>query len=309
MAPLFSVVIPTYNRATKVVHAVKSVLAQTFTDYELWVVDDGSTDNTLTVLEAFRERLNYLRKSNGGAASARNAGIACAQGDYIAFLDSDDSWYPNKLQRVAQAIRARPQVGLFYSQIDVVNEAGVKLWTYKSRQVGDNGYIELLAADFVAASSAVVKRACFAEVGVFDESLGGCEDWDMWIRIARLYPIQLVAEPLVVHERKLEGAYSSDYRRWIKAIDEVVDKAFAADLELDPMVQQDIPPVVAYTKAKICLSFGDEQAALIQFKRSLELNPGNWKAMLYFQLLSHPRLRRCLPHRVRMMLRLPEAFA
>ncbi len=155
MKPLFSVIIPTYNSASKITRAVKSVLAQTFKEYEIWVIDDGSTDETRSVLEPFGTQVHYHYQANQGVAGARNQGARYASGAYLAFLDADDWWYPEKLERVAQAISAAPEVGLFYSQVDFFNEAGTKLWTYHSEDRGSRNYHTLLLRDFVLTSSAV----------------------------------------------------------------------------------------------------------------------------------------------------------
>jgi glycosyltransferase involved in cell wall biosynthesis len=306
MSPLFSVIIPTYNRARKVVRAVQSVMAQTFDDYEIWVIDDGSTDDTYGALSCLKDgRINYVCQSNSGVAIARNTGIARARGKYIAFLDSDDRWYPTKLERAARAIHAHPDVGLFYSRVEYVRETGAKLWAPNIRNVGDNGYRALLVGNFVAMSAAVVKKSCFDLVGVFD--IPDCEDWDMWIRIARFFPIRMIDEALVIIEH-LSSDSRSSYQYLGNVHDNVLDKAFRADPQLREALKRRARAGVACTKGRICLWAGEEASALKEFRQSVSLNRANWRALIYLGLLSFPLLRRQLPRRIKRAIRLPEAY-
>lgn len=308
MSPLFSVVIPTYNRAQKVLRAVQSVLAQTFEDYDIWVIDDGSTDDTHSVLELVKDgRLNYLFQSNSGVAAARNIGIAHAQSRFIAFLDSDDWWYPTKLERTAQAIHLHPDVGLFYSRIEYVRETGTKLWAPNIRDVRENGYWTLLQeGDFIAMSAAVVRKACFDQVGVFDTTIG-CEDWDMWIRIARFFHIRMIDAALVVIEHLPTDSRSS-HQYWVKVHDNVLDKAFRADPRIGETLQRRACAGVAYAKGRIYLWAGEDASALQEFRRSATMNWANWRALIYLGLLYFPWLRRLLPRQIKLALRLPESY-
>ena len=198
--PLFSVIIPTYNRTAKLVRAVESVLQQTCQDFDLWVIDDGSTDATQEALEPFAGRLNYCYQANQGTCVARNTGIQNSNGRYIAFLDSDDHWLPDKLAVIEEAIQAHPEVGVFYSSVTNVDEDGRILWEVHAREVHGSAYIEMLKADFMVLSSVVVKRECLKETGLFDAALKMSEDWDLLIRLARQYPILAVPETLVIFE-------------------------------------------------------------------------------------------------------------
>lgn len=305
-APLFSVVIPTYNCADKIGRAVQSVLDQTLSDYDIWVIDDGSTDGTRSALERVATRINYVYQPNQGVAVARNRGIERARGDYVAFLDADDWWYPPKLERVAQAIRLRPSAGLFYSQVDLVDQAGSRLWTYRSLDRGAGNYRALLEADFVMTSSVVAKATCVAHVGGFDGEVVPCEDWDLWIRIARVFAIHLIPEILVAHEHMVGGSLSSDTLRWAQAHDRVVEKVFASDAGLTGSVRQRVQSAVHYRKGKIYLAARDEPAAVQEFRQSIAHNRANWQSWLYWLVLRHPTLQRWIPRRARRALRLPE---
>jgi GT2 family glycosyltransferase len=305
MTPLFSVVIPTYNRAVKVVRAVESVLAQTLADYEVWVVDDGSSDDTAQRLAPYQERIHYLRQANGGVAAARNRGIQASSGRYIALLDSDDRWHPHKLAAMARAITAYPQAGLFYSQFEAVDEAGQRLWVDRSRVVRGSAYHTLLRGDFLATSSAVIQRECLDFAGGFDPLMTPCEDWDLWLRISRKYSLHLVPEILVAFEHIPHDKLSSNTRAWLAAHDRVIEKALAADPALGADVRRAVRANLAYVKGRVCLQGGGEQEALAFFRQAAALQPALLKAQWFALVLSSPRLRRLLPRAVRRRMRLP----
>jgi len=305
MNPLFSVIIPTYNRPQKVVRAIQSVLAQTYDNYEIWVIDDGSTENISEVLKPFKDRLNYLRKENGGLSSARNEGIRCSRGAYVAFLDDDDWWYKHKLEYIARAIQSRPDVGLFYSWVDFVNESGKILWVNKSRYFGNHTYLTLLQGSFIPTPTVVVKKSCFSEVGVFDETLKGCEDQDMWCRIARIFPVYLVKNVLGAYEYAIPSAMSGNLIYWINAHDPVMSKTLAADPNLSPGIQRRIRAGYAYSKGRIYFKAGDFNMAKSEFWKAFSLKPNSLKFMVYLILLYVPILRHSLSHRLKWLMRLP----
>jgi len=304
-SPLFSVVIPTFNRAQKVVRTIESVLAQTLADFEIWVVDDGSTDQTAQVLRGYLDRIHYLPLQNCGAASARNAGIKHASGQYIGFLDSDDLWYPQKLESFASAIRSHPETGLFYSQWEVVNEAGQRLWIDRSRPVQGSGYMQLLMGDFLAVSSVVVKRDCLDVVGEFDPMLVPCEDWDLWLRISKQYPIYLVPDVLLKFEYSPHGKLTSNTLAWLEAHDRVIEKAFSRDPDLPGDIRLAVQANTAFIKGRICLEAKDDQEAARWFSQAISLSPLHLKAHLFRILSSIPSVRRLLPGSLRRRLHLP----
>jgi glycosyltransferase involved in cell wall biosynthesis len=197
--PRVSVIIPVYNRAHLVNRAIESVLNQTYQDFELIVVDDGSTDNTAEVVHSVRdERIKYVRhQSNRGPSAARNTGIRAASGELIGFLDSDDEWLPEKLQRqVDKFDSASANVGLVYGGYVVIDNEKKK--TIREVYPKKRGYMfkEMLKMagppDYV--SMTLVRRECFEKVGLFDEGMRFVEDWDMWVRIAAQYKFDFVGE-------------------------------------------------------------------------------------------------------------------
>jgi len=293
--PLFSVIIPTYNRATTLVRALESVLAQTCPDYDVWVIDDGSNDGTDKALAPYRERIHYLRQPNSGAAAARNHGIQVSRGAYIALLDSDDCWMPTKLDAYQREIQAHPQAGLFYSAIEVVNEAGESLRVHPARAIRGSAYLSLLKGNFLANSSVVIRRACLEETGLFDTSLGHAEDWDLWLRIARGHPIQPVPGVLTRFESAASGKKTSNIPGWLRAHDQIIAKAFRLDPGLSPAMRQDILANIAVVKGRILLEAGEERLALAWFEQAAALRPFLLKAQLFRLLCAAPALRQALP--------------
>ncbi len=304
--PLFSVIIPTYNRAAKCLRAVESVLQQTCQNFDLFVIDDGSSEDIRTALEPFLDRINYIYQANQGTCGARNTGIQNSKGRYIALLDSDDRWLPGKLAAMSEAIHAHPEVGLFYSSVTSITDDGRVLWQVNAREVHDSTYYELLKADFIVLSSVVIKRECLDITGLFDPTLKMSEDWDLLIRLARCFSIFPLSQPLVLFEYGAPDKKTSRYRPWISEHDVILEKAFQADPGLTPVQKRAIRSSNAYVKGRICMEATADAEALLWFRQSLRLNPLRWKSAVYLVLLSIPAIRRILPARFKTVLRLPE---
>ena len=200
-----SVVIPVYNGASCVGRALDSVLAQNFPDYELIAVNDGSTDETLQVLGAYGERIQVVNKANGGLSSARNAGIRAARGEYVAFLDADDWWLPQKLARQVAWLRAHSDAVFCSTAARVVNARGEMTGEWRCPAFAGSTLEAIFAANaFVAGSgSAVVaRRDALLAAGGFDEHLRSLEDIDMWMRLAAQGRYHCIDEALTVVEKR-----------------------------------------------------------------------------------------------------------
>jgi glycosyltransferase involved in cell wall biosynthesis len=194
-----SVIIPTYNRAQFVERAVRSVLAQTYEDFELLVIDDGSSDQTQNTIKRIPDRrIKYIRHSNNkGVSAARNTGIKHAEGNFIALLDDDDVWLPTKLEQQMKYFQTRPDAGAVYTGcISIDSKSNEPM-----RNIFPNAvqFKDLLRDNYCegAPSSILIKKDCFKKVGLFDETLPFCEDWDMWIRLARFYEVNVLDQLLV----------------------------------------------------------------------------------------------------------------
>lgn len=198
--PLVSVIIPTYNRAHLIAQCLKSVLAQTLNDYEVIVVDDGSTDTTRDfLLKAYGNNIRYIsHPTNRGLSAARNTGIEHAQGTYIAVLDDDDVWLPDKLALQIDLMKAKPDVVLAYCGTLKVDCQGELLEEVMPEKRG-HLFAEMLHRNCLKgpASVAVFSREVLGASGVFDTSLSSCADWDLWIRIARCGKVDFINRPLV----------------------------------------------------------------------------------------------------------------
>lgn len=197
--PRITVVIPTYNHQAYLAEAVESALHQTYTDREVLVVDDGSTDRTPEILERYGRAIRVIRKANGGTPSTLNAGILGAQGEWVAWLSSDDAFLPDKLARQMEYVKQHPTCGVVYTDWFVVDGKGqvtdqLASPTFPTRK-------SLIAGLFVGCvingSTTLVRRKCFEKAGLFDEQLPQAHDWDMWLRLARDYPFGHVPLPLL----------------------------------------------------------------------------------------------------------------
>jgi glycosyltransferase involved in cell wall biosynthesis len=218
-----SIIIPAYNAESFIDQAVASAVRQTHADTEIIIIDDGSSDGTAERLRAYGDRIIVLRQDNRGVAAARNHGARIATGDWLAFLDADDEWLPEKLERQL----ATPPDQMAYT--DRFN-AGVRgeLPDVQSdvtpMHKGDLFVPLLLEGNFITASSVLVRRSLFERMGGFFEGLHGTEDWDLWVRIATEHPIDFIGEPLVRY-RFHAGGLSRNYRRMWTQRDGVIRRA------------------------------------------------------------------------------------
>jgi glycosyltransferase involved in cell wall biosynthesis len=214
--PQVSVVIPAYNSARYVREAIQSVLSQTYSKFEVVVVDDGSTDDTESAVRSFGDRVTYVRQDNKGAGAARNEGIKKSEAPYVAFLDSDDLWLPGKLAEQIPLLEQDPEIGLVYSDWAVVPQQGETEQSHLRNLPATSGYVfdALVQCGFILTSGTVVRRSCLDDVGIFDETLAIAQDYDLWLRIAYRWKVTLVNKPLVI-KREWNGNLSSNLRKTV----------------------------------------------------------------------------------------------
>lgn len=208
-----SVIIPTFNRAVKTARAISSVLYQRFTDYEIIVVDDGSTDETKQVLHQFKNRIRYVaHKTNQGVSAARNTGLAVSKSPLIAFLDSDDYWLPDKLAVQKAFFDEAPNTMICQTEETWIRNG--KRANPGKRHLKPTGDVfkPSLALCLVSPSAVMLKRELLEEVGFFDEGLPACEDYDLWLRIACRYPIFLIPQRLVIKEGGHQDQLSARFK-------------------------------------------------------------------------------------------------
>ncbi|OGP51102.1 MAG: glycosyl transferase [Deltaproteobacteria bacterium RBG_13_43_22] len=213
--PLVSVIIPTYNRSSFVMEAVDSVFKQTFGNFELIVVDDGSTDGTAEFLSRYQGGFIYTFQNNQGVSTARNRGLQMACGKWIAFLDSDDLWLPGKLEAQIRFLSKNPGAMICQTE-EIWIRNGRRLNPGKKHQkISGDIFAPSLLLCLVSPSAVMIKREVFERVGYFDEGLPACEDYDLWLRISAHFPVFLIDQPLVIKR----GGHSDQLSRTIPGLD------------------------------------------------------------------------------------------
>ena len=230
--PTVSVILPTYNRGWCLKEAIDSALAQEFADYELIVVDDGSTDETRAILESYGRAIIVRRQSNKGVSAARNRGIAGSRGQLVAFLDSDDLWLPQKLNRQVEFFKINPDALICQTEETWVRN-GVRVNPRKRHQKHSGMIFEpSLDLCLVSPSAVMIRKSLFDAVGVFDEHLPACEDYDLWLRVSCRYPVYLIDEPLIIkrggHEDQLSKAAGLDKYR-IRSLTKLIDSGLLSE--------------------------------------------------------------------------------
>ena len=214
-SPLVSVIIPAYNCANFIEETLASVYAQTYTNWEIIVIDDGSTDETKKILEKHMSKIHYSWQQNQGVASARNTGIQLSKGELLAFLDNDDLWMPEKLERQVKVVNLLPQCGLVFTdgkglyQCKIVKKTLAPLdlerwtnfkWCDGLKIMYGNLFDRLLLGNIVPSGScAMVRKVCFEQLKGFDPTIPIADDYDMWIRISQCYEIAIIAECLFIY--------------------------------------------------------------------------------------------------------------
>ena len=225
--PKVSIIIPAYNAESTIKYTLVSVREQTYRDYELIVIDDGSTDRTVEIVrELADDRVKVFSYKNAGLPTARNRGIQRATGEYIAFLDADDLWTKDKLEKQIAILEANPEVGVVYSQTYCINSQSNVLYYCDPVSFTGNVLKELLLTNFLHnGSNPSIRKQAVATVGEFDSSLNSSEDWDYYLRLAALYPFAVVPEYQVLY-RQTENNMSSNVARMKQASYTVLERAY-----------------------------------------------------------------------------------
>ncbi len=244
-----SVIIPTYNRGWIIKESIDSVFSQTFNAYELIVVDDGSDDNTSEILDSYGNKLRIIRQANQGVSAARNRGIIASSGEFIALLDSDDLWLPEKLDRQMSFFRNNPDAVICQTQ---------EIWMRNGKRVNPckhhkklSGMIfePSLTLCLVSPSAVMFKRELMDMVGFFDESFPACEDYDLWLRVSLAFPVYLIDEALIIKR----GGHSDQLSR-NPMLDKYRIKAIKKLLNQDILISEQRKAAVAKLKEK-CLIY------------------------------------------------------
>lgn len=241
--PKVSVIIPTYNRLPMLKEAVHSVLAQDYEDMELIVVDDGSTDGTGEEIKGYGGRVRLIQFStNKGVSAARNKGILNARGKYIAFLDSDDLWVKGKMKIQTTFLDENPHYPICYTD---------EIWIRKGRRVNPmekhakySGWIfeKCLPLCIISPSSAMMRKSLFSKVGLFDEALPVCEDYDFWLRVSSRFPIFFINQKLIIkrggHPDQLSQRSWGNDRYRVMALEKILSEPYLKDEERQMVLRE-----------------------------------------------------------------------
>ncbi|HPJ72556.1 MAG TPA: glycosyltransferase [bacterium] len=284
---LVSAVIPCYNAARFLPRAIESVLTQTYRPVEVLLIDDGSTDGTAACADAYQETVRYYRQENRGAAAARNLGISLARGEFIAFLDADDVWYPSKIEAQLRRFREDPRLGMVYSGCHSIDENGtvtgyyLKRRLFRKRDLAENVFIK----DFIPNSTIVVRADCLKQVGVIDESIELCEDEDLKIRLADAVRVEGVRRPLAGWRQ-----HSGNKSLLIDKLKETFDHDTSILIRKLPRLarfRREREAILYENCGLLQLRERKNRAARNEFRRAVALNPRRWRCW-GFWLLSFP---------------------
>ncbi|MCO7175207.1 glycosyltransferase family 2 protein [Sporolactobacillus kofuensis] len=214
-SPKISIIIPTYNREAFIAEAIDRVLAQEYKNFELIIVDDGSTDHTKEIVHQYGGKVRYLYQPNLGPSASRNLGIQHAKGKYIAFCDSDDLFLPQKLAKQMDYIRKHPNTPFLYTWYYQTHQQNKSVQIRKPSNCENREHLQycLFTRKFtIRTSTVLVKKSCFNKAGLFNQKFSYSQDWDMWLRFAAYYPGACLEEPLSEYRLHTENRSSHGIR-------------------------------------------------------------------------------------------------
>ena len=292
--PLISVIMPAYNAENFVDQALNSVISQTYKNIEILIVDDGSQDRTAEIINHIAQsdhRIILLQQANQGVAAARNLAIQKSSGEYIAFIDADDLWYPQKLEKQLQCLlEAGPAVGLVYTWSAFVDHEGLLTGGYSADTTEGEVYLSLLYSNFVGnASVPLIRRICLEQVGYYNCELKannaqGCEDWEMYLRLAECYQFRVVPEFLVGY-RQTSNGMSRNHRSMAKSFDLVMADVWQRHPEIPTAVYQQASSNFYRYLGGISYLCGEHKSTLFWLYKTLQID------LQSFQLNSASLLR------------------
>ncbi len=245
-----SVVIPTYNRVHLLERSLDSALGQTLAADEIIVVDDGSTDNTVATLKSMYPEVKLIQQDNLGVSAARNTGISAARHEWIALLDSDDVWHENKLERQITALKDAPEYLICHSdEIWIRNGVRVNQMN-KHKKAGGHIFQHCLPLCAISPSAVLIHRSLFEEIGLFDETLPACEDYELWLRICSRYPVLYIDEALITkhggHDDQLSRQHWGMDRFRIQALNKIVSESKLNDSDRDAAIKMMLNKINIY---------------------------------------------------------------
>ncbi|OGW85168.1 MAG: hypothetical protein A3C35_07185 [Omnitrophica bacterium RIFCSPHIGHO2_02_FULL_46_11] len=296
MPPKVSVLIPAYNMASYLSEAIESVFRQTFKDFELIVIDDGSTDNTREIVSRFKNhRIDYYYQDNQGRAAARNTGLHLAKGQYVAFLDADDVWNPDRLDRGVAALDSTPELGLVHGEVEVIDEKGTQDLKrtaqirkyYQAERKKGSGHLRLLDKCAIFSSAILLRREYAVQVGDYDTAFPIYEDYDWYLRFSFCYPIGLInGPPIAKHRLHSENSFSGfDSKQHAEIYIRILEKQLAQVWKSEAGSAGKRRSLILKKLVEFYWRTGDKDQVRVKLLEAVRLNP-----MLAFDLRSIWRL-------------------
>lgn len=290
--PNVSVIITSFNAGRFIKECIESVLNQTYKDYEIIVVDGGSTDNTFEEIKPFEDKINFIkltkRESRGSQESFhRNQGIQVAKGEYFVFLDADDMILPEKLEIESRVLNEDSSLGMVYSDVYFCNESGenYSLISRKARPFSGDIFTHLVCGNFILIHSAMVKRECIEKVGYFDETLPACPDWDIWLRISPYYKVKYINIPLSkyrIHSTNISKIWEFMAEGQIKVLNKVLNHPQTFN---NIALSKSVRAIIYYILAKQYCILKDKKQASIFAKKAITTNPFYIKSYILWLLI------------------------
>jgi len=292
--PKVSVIIPVYNGEKYITQAIESVLAQTYKNFEIIIVNDGSTDNSFEKIKPYLNlpNIKYIEQENKGVAAARNTAIKSSSGELIAFLDQDDLWVPEKLEIQVDYLRQYPDVGLVHSNISYINECPELMETPKDWLTNAEGmcFKELFIKNRIAVLTVVLKRQCLDQVGLLNESISRSDDYELWLRISRMFPIGHVNKTLALYRLHKSNTSHDRFRMTLAeliTINSIVSQSSDVHKEIGRDVVNERLFELNFQVANWYMWWlQDFKTAQRYFIEAIKKRPGHW--------LSYKRLLWCL---------------
>ena len=270
--PLVTVIMPTYNYAQFIKEAIDSVLNQTYKNLELIIVDNYSEDNTEEIVKSYKDnRIKYTKfRNNGVIAASRNTGIKDSKGEYVAFLDSDDLWLPDKLERQVKFLDEHPAVGLVYARAEQFTAARQSGPIIPSLRRAKDGWVfnDLVKRNFIGILTVLVRRKCLERIGSFDEDpkLKSVEDYELWLRLAKHFPVGFINKVLAkyrVHSTNISGDAIKSLKYWLNVVQKI-----ASSFGLSMSLKKQILSIIHNKLVKEYILLKDYSTAIKEAKTS-----------------------------------------
>lgn len=289
-----AVVIPCYNAAAYLARALESVFAQTYRDYRVYVIDDGSRDDTRSLLRSYGKRIVSVSQIHAGQAAARNCGIRMSNSPHIAFLDADDEWLPGKLQRQIEVFQNNPRVGMLYSDCSTSGPGESSTSYFARTGIPVSGRVFeriLLEGCAIYTPTVMLRRECLDNVGLFDESLAVAEDYNLWLRIAARWDVGVIPDVLAIRHIT-PGSLSLSTSKHHATVAAITAFEHAMRRDLQPQQLQALRIAIAkrYSAyASLLLAEGESRSSRQQLAQSWRYGARDWRTLAKFGLSFLPR--------------------